>query len=79
MASDEQPGLAAEMLAEAETAGVDVAEAYRITTVVPYTEQDPEINTYVKPPQDLDDFFQSYNQTGEIVVDIRPREDDDAG
>jgi len=69
---DTQPGLTAEMLAEAIGDWVSVADAYRITTVVPYTEQPPETNEYVMPPQDMDEFFYSYHKTGEIVVDIRP-------
>lgn len=70
--TDESPGLVAEMLAEAVGECVDVADAYRITTVIPYSEKPPEVNSYTMPPQDMDDFFHSYHQTGEIVVDVRP-------
>jgi hypothetical protein len=53
---DTQPGLTAEMLAEAVGDRVSVGDAYRITTVVPYTEQPPETNEYIMPPQDMDEF-----------------------
>ena len=68
----EAPGLSAEMLAEATAEGVDVAEAYRVTAVVPYAEKPAEVNTYTMPPQDLDEFFLDYAETAEIVVDVRP-------
>jgi hypothetical protein len=71
---DTQPRLTAEMLAEAVGDRVSVGDAYRITTVVPYTEQPPETNEYIMPPQDMDEFFQLYHKTGEIVVDVRPVE-----
>jgi len=74
MTDTEQVGLPAEMLAEAAAEGVDVADGYRVTTVVPHAEKAPEVNTYTMPPQDLDEFFHTYGKTGEIVVDIRPAE-----
>jgi hypothetical protein len=70
--NDETPGLTAEMLAEAAAEGVEVNDAYQITTVIPYSEKPPEVRTYTKPPQDLDEFFHDYHMTGEIVVDVRP-------
>jgi len=66
----EQAGLSAEMLAEAASEGIDVADGYRVTTMVPYTDS-PEANTYDIPPQDLDEFFCSYAETAEVVIDIR--------
>lgn len=64
-----------EALAEAESApDVDIADGYRITTVVPLVDHPPKINTYTMPPQDLDEFFHTYSATGEIVVDVRPLE-----
>ena len=74
MGNDTQPGLTAEMLAEAIGDRVSVSDAYRITTVIPYTEQPPETNEYIMPPQDMDEFFRSYHETGEIIVDVRPVE-----
>lgn len=71
----EQPGLVAEILAEAAADGVDAAEAYRITTIIPYAEKPHEKETYTLPPQDLDGFFHDYGQTTEIVVDVRPVDD----
>lgn len=68
-------GLAAEMLAEATNEGVDVADAYQITTVIPYAEKPPEVKEYVMPPQDMGGFFHGYRETSEIVVDVRPASD----
>lgn len=70
----EQPTVVSEVLAEASVGGVDVAEAYRVTTIVPYAEKPHETNTYDLLPQDLDQFFHDYSVTAEIVVDIRPME-----
>lgn len=73
----EHPGVVGKALILAQSEGVPVADGYRITTVVPYANKDPEVNTHHVPPQDLNEFFQTYPQTGEIVVDVRPVGDDD--
>lgn len=72
MSDHEPPGLVAELLAEAAAQGVSVGDAYEITTIIPYSEEDPEVKHYTMPPQDLDQFFHDYTETAEVVVDIRP-------
>lgn len=75
----EEVGLVAEVLGEAEAGGVDVAEAYRVTTIIPYAEKPHEKETYTLPAVDLDGFFHDYCQTAEIVVDVRPVQEVDDG
>lgn len=70
--SGESRSLIAEVLAEAAIGGVDVADAYEITTVIPYSKLPHELVTYTLPPQDLEEFFNDYQHTAEIIVDIRP-------
>lgn len=70
--SEERHGLVAEMLGEAAALDIEHADAYRITTVIPYSEKSPEKRTYTMPVQDLDEFFIDHHQTAEIVVDVRP-------
>ena len=74
MNEHEPQGIAAEMLVEAAAEGVTVADAYEITTVIPYATKEPEVKHYTLPPQDMDEFFHDYSQTSEVVVDIRPVE-----
>ena len=79
MEGQDQPevdySLVGEMVAEAESRDISIAESYRITTIVPYANKDCEVNTYTMPVQDLDEFFQNYHKTGEIVVDVQPTGD----
>ena len=60
------------MISRAEFEGINVAESYQITTLVPYADEESDIETYTLPVEDLDDFFHGYTKTAEIVVDIRP-------
>jgi len=49
------------------------AEVYRIEAFVEYAEPTPlHRNTYFVPASRLDDFFQTWGEHGETVVDVRP-------
>ena len=54
-----------------EVENISVADVYRVTTVIPYS-NNPEVKTYRITAQDLDEFFLTYCETWEIVFDIRP-------
>lgn len=71
---ESEPGLVSEMISRAKTEGVDVSGSYQITTIIPYADEEPEVETYTLPVEDLDDFFHGYTKTAELVVDIRPVE-----
>lgn len=75
--SDTQFGLVAEMITRARIEGVDVANAYTVTTIIPHAEKEPEVKTYTMPVGDLDEFFYGYHQTGEIAIDVRPADEGD--
>jgi hypothetical protein len=52
--------------------GVDVAEGYTVTTVIPYTDE-YEIQEYELTAQEVEEMAHGYSQTGEIIVNIEPR------
>lgn len=79
MSNEERQSIVAEMIAEARRQeDVEIAEGYHITTIVPYPEKQPDVQTYKLPPQDMDKFFYDYSDAAEVVVDIRPITDSQA-
>jgi hypothetical protein len=48
------------------------AKYYKITCYIDYSDSPIHINTYYVPGEELDDFFITYAETGEVVTDIRP-------
>ena len=52
------PELTSGMISRAESEGIDVAESYQITTIVPYADEELDVETYTLPVEDLNDFFQ---------------------
>lgn len=71
---DSDTELTSEMISRAESTGIEVADSYQITTAIPYSDKEPDVETYTLPVEDLDDFFYGYTKTDEIVVDVRPVE-----
>ena len=49
---------------------------YRVVARVPYSNKPVETNVYELDRDELNQYFQDYHMTGEIVIDIRPVTDD---
>lgn len=49
---------------------------YRVVARVPYSNKPVETNVYKLDRDELNQYFQDYHMTGEIVIDIRPVTDD---
>ena len=66
--------IAPRMLERADDVGLEYAEKYDVTCVVSHQEKDLEVHEYTFAVDELDSFFMNYQNTAEVVIDIRPAE-----